>query len=82
MEQLGDAEPTRADQGGGPHDRPPTRQHHHHCRHQLTNAVAEGLNSKIMAIKRRAGGYRNVGNFKDVIYLGVTRKSLCRSLAI
>ncbi|MFN9369972.1 MAG: transposase [Planctomycetia bacterium] len=39
-----------------------------HCRHQLTNAVAEGLNSKIMAIKRRAGGYRNVGNFKDVIY--------------
>ena len=26
-----------------------------HCRHQLTNAVAEGLNSKIMAIKRRAG---------------------------
>ena len=39
-----------------------------HCRHQLTNAVAEGLNSKIMAIKRRAGGYRNVVNFKDVIY--------------
>jgi transposase len=39
-----------------------------HCRHQLTNAVAEGLNSKITAIKRRAGGYRNVGNFKDVIY--------------
>jgi len=26
-----------------------------HCRHQLTNATAEGLNSKIMAIKRRAG---------------------------
>jgi len=39
-----------------------------HCCHQLTNAVAEGLNSKIMAIKRRAGGYRNVGNFKNVIY--------------
>ena len=39
-----------------------------HCRHQLTNAVAEGLKSKIMAIKRRAGGYRNVANFKDVIY--------------
>jgi transposase len=39
-----------------------------HCRHQLTNAVTEGLNSKIMAIKRRAGGYRNVENFKDVIY--------------
>jgi transposase len=39
-----------------------------HCHHQLTNAVAEGLNSKIMAIKRRAGGYRNVRNFKNVIY--------------
>ena len=38
------------------------------CCHQLTNAVAEGLNSKIMAIKRRAGGYRNVGNFKTAIY--------------
>ncbi|MEI6255241.1 MAG: transposase [Planctomycetota bacterium] len=36
---------------------------------ELTNAVAEGLNSKIMAIKRRTGGYRNVSNFKDVIYL-------------
>ena len=40
-----------------------------HCRHQLTNAVVEGLNSKIMAIKRRAGGYRNDGNFKNVFYL-------------
>jgi transposase len=39
-----------------------------HCRHQLTSAVAEGLNSKIMAIKRRAGGYRNVVNFKAVIF--------------
>lgn len=39
-----------------------------YCRHQLTSAVAEGLNSKIMAIKHRAGGYWNVANFKDVIY--------------
>ena len=39
-----------------------------YCRHQITNAVAEGLNSKIMAIKRRAGGYRNPNNFKTVIY--------------
>jgi len=39
-----------------------------YCRHQVTNAVAEGLNSKIMAIKRRAGGYRNIENFKTVIY--------------
>ncbi len=39
-----------------------------YCRHPITNAVAEGLNSKIMAIKRRAGGFRNIENFKIVIY--------------
>ena len=38
------------------------------CRYQLANAVAEALTTKVMAIKRRAGGYRNVGNLKDVIY--------------
>jgi transposase len=38
------------------------------CRHRLTNVVAEGFNSKIMAIKRRDRGYRNVANFKNVIY--------------
>lgn len=38
------------------------------CRHRLTNAVAEGLNSKILATKRRACGYRNVENFKDAVY--------------
>ncbi|MGB7933336.1 MAG: transposase [Gammaproteobacteria bacterium] len=35
---------------------------------QVTNAVAEGLNSKIMAIKRRACGYRNKEHFKIAIY--------------
>jgi transposase len=39
-----------------------------YCIHQLTNAVAEGLNSKIMAIKRRACGYRNAEHFKTAIY--------------
>ena len=39
-----------------------------YCTHQITNAVAEGLNSKIMAIKRMAGGYRNKENFKTAIY--------------
>jgi transposase len=39
-----------------------------YCRHFITNAVAEGLNSKIMAIKRRAGGFRNPDNFKTAIY--------------
>lgn len=36
--------------------------------HRITNAVAEGLNSKIMAIKRRCGGFRNPEHFKTAIY--------------
>lgn len=39
-----------------------------YCKHPITNGVAEGLNSKIMAIKRRACGYRNKENFKTAIY--------------
>jgi transposase len=39
-----------------------------YCEHFVTNAVAEGLNSKIMSIKRRAGGFRNAENFKTAIY--------------
>ena len=39
-----------------------------YCTHGITNAVAEGMNSKIMSIKRRVGGYRNRENFKTAIY--------------
>lgn len=39
-----------------------------YCTHGITNAVAEGINSKIMSIKRRVGGYRNADNFKTAIY--------------
>ena len=39
-----------------------------YCTHGITNAVAEGMNSKIMAIKIRVGGYRNRNNFKTAIY--------------
>ena len=38
------------------------------CTHGIRNAVAEGINSKIMAIKRRVGGYRNREHFKTAIY--------------
>ncbi|WP_236621434.1 transposase [Rhodopirellula sallentina] len=34
-----------------------------YCEHRITNAVAEGMNRKIMSIKRRVGGFRNVQNF-------------------
>ena len=37
------------------------------CTHGIANAVAEGINSKIMAIKRRVGGYRNREHFKTAI---------------
>jgi transposase len=39
-----------------------------YCTHKITNGVAEGINSKIMAIKRRVGGFRNVENYKTAIY--------------
>jgi transposase len=39
-----------------------------YCTHGITNAVAEGMNRKIMSIKRRVGGYRNRENFKTASY--------------
>lgn len=39
-----------------------------YCTHHITNAVAEGMNSKIMSIKRRVGGFRNLENFKTAIF--------------
>ena len=38
------------------------------AQHPVTNGVAEGLNSKIMSIKRKAGGFRNPVNFTTAIY--------------
>jgi transposase len=38
------------------------------AKHPITNGVAEGLNSKIMSIKRKAGGCRNTHNFTTAIY--------------
>ena len=39
-----------------------------YCTYKITNAVAEGMNSKIMSIKRRVGGFRNRQNFKTAIF--------------
>lgn len=36
--------------------------------HRITNAVAEGLNSKVATIQKRACGFRNRDNFKTAIY--------------
>ncbi|QDV61088.1 ISL3 family transposase [Crateriforma conspicua] len=48
-----------------------------YCVHGITNAVAEGINSKIMSIKRRVGGYRNRENFKTAIYFYCGGLDLC-----
>ena len=39
-----------------------------YCRYPITNGVAEGLNSKIMTIKRKACGFANREHFKMAIY--------------
>jgi transposase len=36
--------------------------------HPITNAVAEGLNSKIASVQKRACGYRNPDHFKIAVY--------------
>ena len=36
--------------------------------HGITNAVAEGINSKIQSVKRRVGGYRNKKNYETAIF--------------
>jgi transposase len=36
--------------------------------HRVTNAVAEGLNSKIATIQKRACGFRNHNHFKTAVY--------------
>lgn len=36
---------------------------------RLTSGLMEGTNSRIQDIKRRARGFRNIGNFIDMIYL-------------
>jgi transposase len=39
-----------------------------YCRHPITSAGCEGLNSKITSVKIRAAGYRNLERFKNAIF--------------
>jgi len=34
----------------------------------ITNGILEGINSKVQLADRRARGYRNTGNFINMIY--------------
>jgi transposase len=44
--------------------------------HPLTNALAEGLNSKIAGIQKRACGFRNRDHFKIAVYFHCAGLSL------
>jgi transposase len=37
-------------------------------KHRISNAMAEGLNSKVATIQKRACGYRNASHFKVAVY--------------
>lgn len=47
-----------------------------YCKHRITNGLTEGINSKIMAIKRRAFGYRNQKHFKTATYFFCTNLAM------
>ena len=40
----------------------------HFVESHITNGILEGINSKVQLAKRRARGYRNIGNFTNMIY--------------
>ena len=40
----------------------------HFVESRITNGLLEGINSKVQLAKRRARGYRNIGNFINMIY--------------
>jgi len=41
-----------------------------YCAHRITNAVAEGLNSKIATIQKVAHGFRNNDRFRTAVVFG------------
>jgi len=45
--------------------------------HQITNALAEGLNSKIQMIKQAAYGFSSFENFKTAIFFHCGDLQLC-----
>jgi len=48
-----------------------------YARHQVTNALAEGLNSRIEKVKRMACGFRNREHYKTAIYFHCGGLDLC-----
>jgi transposase len=48
-----------------------------YLRHPITNAVTEGLNSKIQAIKANARGFRSFWNYRTRILFFCGKLNLC-----
>jgi transposase len=44
-----------------------TKQILNYATHRITSGVAEGINSKVQSVKRKAAGYRNTWNFMQAI---------------
>lgn len=47
-----------------------------YCKHKISNAVTEGLNSKIQAIKANARGFRNFEHYRIAILFGCGKLSM------
>lgn len=47
-----------------------------HCAHKISNAVTEGLNSKIQSIKANARGFRNFEHYRIAILFGCGKLSM------
>jgi len=50
-------------------------------RHRISNAVSEGLNSKIQAIKASARGFRNFENYRNRILFSCGKLALSPKIA-
>ena len=48
-----------------------------YLKHHITNAVIEGLNSKIQSLKSAARGFRNFRNYRIRILFFCGKLSLC-----
>ena len=48
-----------------------------YLKHHITNAVTEGLNSKIQSIKANARGFRNFEHYRIAILFHCGRLSMC-----
>jgi Transposase len=68
--RVGRSRPLEARPRGGADDQVPCHLPNvlTYFRHRITNAMTEGIASKIQALKKAANGFRNRDHFKTAIY--------------